>query len=85
MIVDQSVEVSSSNVAQINSLPVTAQQMNRLTKSDPCLSKVLQYTRQSWPSTVPEQMKPYKHRANEIIIEGNCLLWGIKVLIPEKL
>ena len=57
---DQSVEVSLFNVAQINCLPVTAQQINRLTKSDPCLSKVLQYTRQSWPSTVPEEMKPFK-------------------------
>ena len=43
---DQSVEVSLFNVAQINCLPVTAQQIDRLTKSDPCLSKVLQYTRQ---------------------------------------
>ena len=85
MTTDQSVEVSLFNVAQINSLPVTAQQIDRLTKSDPCLSKVLQYTRQGWPSTVPEQLKPYKQRANEITIEGNCLLWGIRVLIPEKL
>ena len=85
MTADQSVEVSLFNVAQINSLPITAQQIDRLTKSDPCLSKVLQYTRQGWPSTVPEQLKPYKQRANEITIEGNCLPWGIRVLIPEKL
>ena len=85
MTADQSVEVSLFNVAQVNSLPITAQQIDRLTKSDPCLSKVLQYTRQGWPSTVPEQLKPYKQRANEITIEGNCLLWGIRVLIPEKL
>ena len=38
---DQSVEVSLFNVAQINLLLVTAQQVNRLTKTDPCLSKVL--------------------------------------------
>ena len=71
---DQSVEVSLFNVAQINSLPVTAQQIDRFTKTDPCLSKVLQYTRQGWPSTVPEEMKPYKQRANEMTTEGNCLL-----------
>ena len=82
---DQSVEVSLFNVAQINLLPVTAQQVDRLTKTDPCLSKVLQYTKQGWPSTVPEELKPYKQRADEITTEGDCLLWGIRVIIPEKL
>ena len=82
---DQSVEVSLFNVAQKNCLPVTAQQIDRLTKFDPCLSKVLQYTRQGWPSTVPEELKPFKQRANEITTEGDCLLWGIRVIIPEKL
>ena len=43
---DQSVEVILFNATQINSLPVTAQQIDRFTKTDPCLSKVLQYTRQ---------------------------------------
>ena len=37
-------------------------------QSDPCLSKVLQYTIQSWPSTVPEQLKPYKQGANKLTI-----------------
>ena len=46
----QSVEVSLFNVAQINFLPVTAQQIDRLTKTDPNLSKVLQYTRLGWRS-----------------------------------
>ena len=82
---DQSVKFSLFNVAQINSLPVTAQQIDRLTKTDPHLSKVLQYNRQGWPSTVLEEMKPYKQRAYEITTEGNCLLWGIHVIIPEKL
>ena len=66
-------------------MPVTAQQVDRLTKTDPCLSKVLQYTKQGWPSTVPKELKPYKQRADEITTEGDCLLWGIRVIIPEKL
>ena len=82
---DQSVEVSLFNVAQINFLPVTAQQIDRLTKTDPNLSKVLQYTREGWPSTVPDELKPFKQRADEITTEGDCLLWGIRVIIPQKL
>ena len=68
---DQSVEVSLFNVAQINSLPVTAQQIDRFTKTDPQCPAVY---RQGWPSTVPEEIKPYKQRANETTTEGNCLL-----------
>ena len=36
-------------------------------------------------STAPEEMKPYKQRANEITTEGNHLLQGINVIIKEKL
>ena len=69
---DQLVEVSLFNAAQINFLPVTAQQIDRLTKTDPKLSKVPQYTRQGWPSTVPDELKPYKQREDEITNEGDC-------------
>ena len=80
---DQSVEINLFNVAQINSLLVTAQQIDRLTKTDPCLRKVLHYT--GWPSTIPEEMNPYnKQRTYEITTEGNCLLWVISVILLEK-
>ena len=32
----------------------------------------------SWQATFPKQLKLYKQRANEITVEGNCLLWGIR-------
>ena len=70
-------EVSLFNIAQINFLPVTATQMSKATQTDPCLSKILQYVKQGWPTTVPESLRPYKTRSNELTVQSDCLLWSI--------
>ena len=67
-------EVSLFNIAQINFLPMTATQVSKETQTDPCLSKILQYVKQGWPTTVPENLKPYKTKSNELTVQGNCLL-----------
>lgn len=71
---DKFIEISLFNVAQVNFVPVIAQQIGscRLNEFDLFLSKVLQYTTQGWPSAVPEQPKTYKQRANKII----CVIVG---------
>ena len=74
-------EVSLFNIAQINFLPVTATQISKATQTDPSLSKILQYVKQGWPTTVPESLRPYKTRSNE---QSDCLLWGIRVIVPER-
>ena len=30
----------------------------KATQTDPCLSKILQYVKQGWPTTVPESLRP---------------------------
>lgn len=81
----QSLEASICNLAQINCLPVTATQVQQATRVDPCLSKVMQYARDDWPASVPEALKPYRNRHTELNVEGDCLLWGTRVIIPKKL
>ena len=81
----QSLEASIFNLAQINCLPVTATQVQQATRVDPCLSKVMQYARDDWPASVPEALKPYRNRHTELNVEGDCLLWGTRVIIPKKL
>ena len=81
----QSPEASTFNVSQIDTLPVTAKQIQQATRTDLCLSKVLQYTRYGWPHDVPQCMKPYQNRKNELTVEGDCGLWGMRVIIPMKL
>ena len=81
----ETVDVQVFQLAQIDSLPVTHRQIQRTTERDPVLSKVLQYTRQLWPAEVTEELKPYFNLREELTLEGNCLLWGIRVVVPKPL
>ena len=72
-------------VAQLDSLPVTAEQLGQATRTDPILSKVRRFTKSGWPYQVKECLKPYWYRRNEISVEGDCLMWGIRVIVPKKL
>ena len=43
------------------------------------------FTRRGWPTTVPPDLKPFSDRRHELTVEGNCLLWGARVVVPTKL
>ena len=73
------------NISQILSLPVTSKDVQQATKLDPILSKVLRYTRDGWPTQVPDELKHYYSKKDEISIEADCLLWGIRVIVPKSL
>ena len=45
----------------------------------------MQFTRRGWPATVATELKPYHTRRHELTVEGQCLLWGIWVVVPRKL
>ena len=62
-------EASIFNLAQLDSLPVTATQVEQATRTDPELSKVLEYTRYGWPKQVPEALKPFETRRLELTVE----------------
>ena len=72
------------NIAQVDSLPVTAAQLGQATCRDPVLSKVLHFTKSGWPQNVSENLKPYWNKRHELTVEGNCVMWGIRVIVPEK-
>ena len=55
------------------------------TRSDIHLSKVLQYARNGWPDHVPDELHPYWGKREEIAIEGDCVMWGTRLIIPTKL
>ena len=73
------------NIGQIDTLPVTIKQLKVATRQDQVLRKVLLYTKCSWPSTIPEVLQPYWKRRLEIFLEDECIIWGIRVVIPYKL
>ena len=73
------------NVSQLESLPVTSQQLRTATRTDPVLSKVVSYVRSGWPQNCTPTLRPYWSRRFELTVEGECLLWGIRVIVPKKL
>ena len=80
-----SIDASLFNISQIEALPVTYQEIQQATRNDPVLSKVLQFVKRGWPNKVPEVLKPFSSRANELTVEENCVLWRIRVIILKKL
>ena len=82
---EDDVETTLFNIAQIECLPVTAEQVQRATAKDVILSHVLQFTKYGWPTAVNESLLPYFNKRQEITVEGGCLLWGIRVVVPETL
>ena len=43
------------------------------------------YNKSGWSDEVSPELKPYWSQRMEITIEGECLMWGIRVIIPAKL
>ena len=73
------------NISQIQMLPVTSVKLKVYAAHDTILSQVLTYTRQGWPAKISDAMKQFWTRRDETTIEGDCLLWGLRVLVPKKL
>lgn len=71
----------------IDSGPVSQKQIQVWTREDPVLSRVLDYTLTGWPLDVREdveEMAPYRLRQSELSVESDCLLWGGRVIVPQK-
>ncbi len=45
----------------------------------------MHFTCCGWPSNVPSDLKPFYSRREELTVEGDCLLWGVRVVVPAKL
>ena len=73
------------HIRQIESLPVTSQQIQTATQRDPLLSQVKHYTLKGWPTDVPKPLQTYHSKVAELTVEGGCLLWGGRVIIPPSL
>ena len=52
-------------IGQVQALPVTFQDVQKSTRHDPTLGKIIRYVMGGWPADVPEVLKPYKNRESE--------------------
>lgn len=82
---EQPATSSVFTIGQIQALPVTAERIEATTRQDPILSRVHRYVRQGWPTSASEAVKPYWNRRLELSTEGGCLLWGDRLIVPQKL
>ena len=73
------------NITQLQVLPISAADLMAATRSDPILSKVLRYLRKGWPEQIPDALLPYWRKRNELTLEEDSILWGIRVVVPKKL
>ena len=70
----------------LESAPVTSKTISVQTRTDPILSKVLRYCELGWPASSPDPVfAPYFSRRDELSMEGGCVLWGYRMVIPMKL
>ena len=46
---------------------------------------MLSFVKSGWPNQYPPELRPFWFRRFELTVEGECLLWGIRVVVPEKL
>ena len=71
-------------IGQIQALPVITEQIATATRKDVVLSRVLDFVRERWPEEVSKELEPYTRCKHELSTVANCLLWGIRVVIPKK-
>ena len=72
-------------IGQLQALPVTTERLETTTRQDPLLSKLHQYVREGWPGESSEEFKPFEQRKQELSTLGGCVLWGNRVIVPQKL
>ncbi|XP_026526821.1 uncharacterized protein K02A2.6-like, partial [Notechis scutatus] len=66
--------------------PLTARDIAAETKKDPVFARVLSWVKRGWPDNEPnDTFAPFKHRQTELFSQKGCILWGDRVVIPEKL
>lgn len=55
------------------------------TAKDPLLNKVKTYVATAWPDEIEDQYKIYKNRHLLLCLEGDCLYYGNRIIIPSSL
>ena len=69
---------------QVEKLHLSPADMEEATRSDPILQGVLLFKRDGWDVNGKQkgELAPYLERRHELSVEGNCLFWGERVVVP---
>ncbi|XP_062843599.1 uncharacterized protein K02A2.6-like [Trichomycterus rosablanca] len=69
----------------LEGVPLTAKQIAKVTRTDTELSRLHRFIMEGWPKEIPEELKGYHKRHDELSVEEGCVLWGTRVVTPAKL
>ena len=72
------------HATQFASLPVTSEAVSRETRRDPVLARIHEPIVKGWSARVDGD-KPYYQRRNKLTVHQGCILWGMRVVILNKL
>ena len=75
---------NSFMIGQVQALPVVAEEIAAATRTDPLLSKIYRYVQKGWPCKITDEERPYWRRYKELSTESGCLMWGNRVIVPQK-
>ena len=70
-------------------MPISSSQIKAWTDTDGVLSRVRCWTLEGWPERdqkleMDNDLAPYFQRRWELSVEGGCVLWGCRVVVPKK-
>ena len=79
--------VNRVHMIELAHSPVTASEVKNATSKDPVLSLVHEFVLSGWPEgfKAEEAFAPFLRKSEELSVEDGCILWGARVVIPEKL
>ena len=81
--VDSSEVFHSSHFASLP-VTVTSEAVARETRRDPVVARVHESMVKGWSARIDGE-KPHYQRRNELTVHQGCILWGKRVVIPNKL
>ena len=73
-------------IIEIETLPVTAKQIAKQSSKDRIIGSALVAVQHgNWPAVVSKDLLPFYRRRTELSVVEGCLLWGRRVVVPQKL
>lgn len=71
-------------LTQFEQVSLNSERIKRETTRDKVLSRVYEHVMKGWDTNNEKELLPYFNRRNELTISQGCLLWGIRVVVPQK-
>lgn len=64
---------------------LNARQIAKSTRNHPEFSMLHRYIMEGWPKDIPEELKVFHKKKDELSVERGCILWGTRAIAPAKL